>query len=143
MFAVLLAAVAGLPPFPGFWAKWHLVMNLAVSENHVWIAAVLLGSLLEAAYLFRWFGRIAQARTDTEAPAFEICKSLPPIGAAILVTVSGLFVAGLAGISQAWVFLPLAAGFVVWLVDFLPGRIKCAARTRPGRGRRPLADRRI
>ncbi len=125
VFGILLAAVAGLPPFPGFWAKWQLVMNLAASENYIWIAAVLLGSLLEAAYLFRWFGRVAQARSDSEAPAYEFANLVPVVGAAILVTISGLFVAGLAGISEAWVFLPLVVGFVVYLVDFLPGRIKC------------------
>jgi formate hydrogenlyase subunit 3/multisubunit Na+/H+ antiporter MnhD subunit len=125
VFGILLAAVCGLPPFPGFWAKWHLVMSLAVSENYIWIVAVLLGSLLEVAYLFRWFGRVVQARSESDAPVFEFSNLLPPIGAAILVTVVGFLVAGLAGISQVWVFLPLTAGFVVWLVDFLPGRVKC------------------
>ena len=34
VFAILLAAIAGLPPFPGFWAKWHLVLNLAAGERY-------------------------------------------------------------------------------------------------------------
>ena len=51
----LMIALVGLPPFPGFWAKWELVMLLADGGRYGWIALVLIGSLLEAAYLFRWF----------------------------------------------------------------------------------------
>src|SRR5262245_39689975 len=61
LFAVLLAAICGFPPFPGFWAKWQLVMSLAAGERFVWILIVLIGSLLEVAYLFRWFGAIIHA----------------------------------------------------------------------------------
>jgi formate hydrogenlyase subunit 3/multisubunit Na+/H+ antiporter MnhD subunit len=125
VFAVLLAAISGLPPFPSFFAKWHLVMNLAADQRYVWIVVILLGSLMEAAYLFRWFGRVVKGNSDSGEPGFGSVSILPAIGAAILVTFCGLFVAGLAGISAAWIFLPLAAGFVVYLLDFLPGRIKC------------------
>ncbi|MET0867826.1 MAG: proton-conducting transporter membrane subunit, partial [Pseudorhodoplanes sp.] len=125
VFAVLLAAIAGLPPFPSFFAKWHLVMNLAADQRFVWIAVVLFGSLLEAAYLFRWFGRIVHARNESEETVLERASLMPVFGAAILLILCGLFVAGLAGISAAWIFLPLAAGFVIYVLDFLPGRIKC------------------
>jgi formate hydrogenlyase subunit 3/multisubunit Na+/H+ antiporter MnhD subunit len=125
VFAILLAAIAGLPPFPGFWAKWHLVMNLAAHDQYFWIAAILLGSLLEAAYLFRWFGRVVRARGEEEAHAFDRASLFPAVGAAVLVTICGFFAAGLAGISAAWLFLPLVAGFLVWLLDALSGRVKC------------------
>jgi formate hydrogenlyase subunit 3/multisubunit Na+/H+ antiporter MnhD subunit len=124
LFALLLGAIAGFPPFPGFFAKWHLVMHLAADGRFVWIVIVLLGSLLEAAYLFRWFGRIVQARAESREPFTEKTSLIPVIGAAVLVTICGLFIAGLAGISQTWIFLPLAAGFLIYLLDFLPGRIK-------------------
>jgi formate hydrogenlyase subunit 3/multisubunit Na+/H+ antiporter MnhD subunit len=55
VFGILLAALIGLPPFPGFWAKWALVMQLAAGGQYGLIALVLIGSILEAAYLFRWF----------------------------------------------------------------------------------------
>ena len=38
LFGILLAAICGFPPFPGFWAKWQLVMSLAAGERYVWIA---------------------------------------------------------------------------------------------------------
>ncbi|MCP3849422.1 MAG: NADH-quinone oxidoreductase subunit F [Gammaproteobacteria bacterium] len=57
-FVSFIAMLSGLPPFPSFYAKWDLVMILA-SENRLWIIAfILIGSLLEASYLFRWFGYI-------------------------------------------------------------------------------------
>ena len=33
VLALLLVAIAGLPPFPGFWAKWELVMQLSGAQN--------------------------------------------------------------------------------------------------------------
>ncbi len=67
VFGILLTALVGLPPFPGFWAKWVLVMELATGGLYGWIAVILLGSLLEAAYLFRWFTQALEAR-KTDAP---------------------------------------------------------------------------
>ncbi len=55
VLAVLLIAIAGLPPFPGFWAKWELVMQLSGAKLYLAIGAILVGSLLEAAYMFGWF----------------------------------------------------------------------------------------
>lgn len=124
LFAILIAAISGLPPFPGFFAKWHLVMQLAASNQHVWIVIVLLGSLLEAAYLFRWFGRIVKAKGHSEELVFEKKSLAPVVGAAVLLTLGGLWIAGLAGISQPWVFLPLLAGVAIYLTDALPGRVK-------------------
>ncbi len=65
-FGICIAALVGLPPFPGFWAKWELTLQLAGAGQYGWIAVVLLGSLLEAAYLFRWFGHALRA---ADAPA--------------------------------------------------------------------------
>lgn len=47
VLTALIIAISGLPPFPGFWAKWVLVQQLAAAERHLWIAIVLVGSLLE------------------------------------------------------------------------------------------------
>jgi len=71
-FVTFIALLTGLPPFPGFYAKWDLVHILA-SEGRLWlIALILFGALIEAGYLFRWFGYIlkreknqAKLRLDT------------------------------------------------------------------------------
>jgi len=51
LLGIMMAALIGLPPFPGFWAKWELVMLLGTGGHYAWIALILVGSLLEAAYL--------------------------------------------------------------------------------------------
>jgi formate hydrogenlyase subunit 3/multisubunit Na+/H+ antiporter MnhD subunit len=123
-FAMCLAAIAGFPPFPGFWAKWHLVMNLAAGGCYPWIAIVLLGSLLEAAYLFRWFNSVIHASVETSDLQCHPTELLPVFAVALLLVVSGYFEAILAGVSSAWIFLPLGAGVVLYLLDGLAGSIK-------------------
>lgn len=57
-FITFIAMLSGLPPFPGFYAKWELIMTLA-AEGRLWIiAGILFAVLLEAGYLFRWFGYV-------------------------------------------------------------------------------------
>jgi formate hydrogenlyase subunit 3/multisubunit Na+/H+ antiporter MnhD subunit len=124
VFATFLGAIAGFPPFPGFWAKWHLVMNLAAGGCYPWIVVVLLGSLLEAAYLFRWFNSVIHSSVETcdlQRPPTEL---LPVFASALLLAVCGYFEAILAGVSSPWIFLPLGAGLVLYLLDGLAGRIK-------------------
>lgn len=124
VFAVLLAAIIGLPPFPGFWAKWHLILNLAAGERYPWIAIVLLGTLLEAAYLFRWFGNVIHPAVQPGELRRPSSEMLPALGAALLLVVSGCVAAILAGLSSMWMFLPLGGGLVLYLLDGLPGRAK-------------------
>jgi formate hydrogenlyase subunit 3/multisubunit Na+/H+ antiporter MnhD subunit len=124
VFGTLLAALVGLPPFPGFWAKWVLVMELAAGGLYPWIAVVLLGSLLEAAYLFRWFTRALEER-KTDAPVAISLWQLAPVALATLL----LFAAGYGMAVQLEtgtlaIFLPLLAGAALWLLDGLPGRLK-------------------
>jgi formate hydrogenlyase subunit 3/multisubunit Na+/H+ antiporter MnhD subunit len=124
VFGTLLAALVGLPPFPGFWAKWVLVMELAAGGLYPWIAVLLLGSLLEAAYLFRWFTRALEER-KTDAPVAISLWQLAPVALATLL----LFAAGYGMAVQLEtgtlaIFLPLLAGAALWLLDGLPGRLK-------------------
>lgn len=54
-FAFALAGVSlmGLPPSGGFLAKWLLLSSAWAQQAWVWVAVLLLGSLLAAAYLIR------------------------------------------------------------------------------------------
>ena len=56
VFAVFILALLGIPPFPGFWAKWELVTQLLLQKAFVWLAVILLGSLFEVIYLLKWLG---------------------------------------------------------------------------------------
>ena len=72
--AILLVALAGLPPFPSFWAKWYLILGLADSGGYLIATVILIGSLLEAAYLFRWFSLLSR---DTEDPGNIHSEQIP------------------------------------------------------------------
>ena len=120
---LLLAALAGLPPFPGFWAKWELVMQLSAGGMQFWVAVILIGSLFEAVYLFRWFGRAMQAHSvGAGEPASSL---LMPV----LVAILGLFgtghlIAQTMGVHTVPALLPVYAALALSLLDGLPGRIK-------------------
>ena len=124
VFGTLLAALVGLPPFPGFWAKWVLVMELAAGGLYPWIAVVLLGSLLEAAYLFRWFTQALETR-KTDTPVTVGSGQLAPVAlACLLLFATGYGMAVQLGAGTLAMFLPLLAGAALWLLDALPGRLK-------------------
>ena len=65
LLGIMMAALVGLPPFPGFFAKWELLMLLGTGGQYGWIALILVGSLLEAAYLSRWFSQARQSQYIT------------------------------------------------------------------------------
>ncbi|MBF0266258.1 MAG: NADH-quinone oxidoreductase subunit J [Gammaproteobacteria bacterium] len=53
LFIFLILSLLGIPPFPGFWIKLNLVLNLStITYGNVAIAIVLLATVIEAAYLF-------------------------------------------------------------------------------------------
>ncbi|MBF0456034.1 MAG: NADH-quinone oxidoreductase subunit F [Magnetococcales bacterium] len=72
-FISFIALLVGLPPFPGFYAKWELVHLLAQEGRLAILGLVLLGALVEAGYLFRWFGKVVK-RSDggEEAAVFSV-----------------------------------------------------------------------
>jgi formate hydrogenlyase subunit 3/multisubunit Na+/H+ antiporter MnhD subunit len=126
VLGVCLAALIGLPPFPGFWAKWGLVLELAMDNLYGWIALVLVGSLLEAAYLFRWFGHALRAG-ESEPVTVGVAELLPPAAAAALLAVTGYFTAESAGVIPGQLLLPVYAAAVLFVLDGLPGRLKSLA----------------
>ena len=99
-------------------------MSLAAGERYVWIVIVLFGSLLEAAYLFRWFGQALHARTSALPRSSSVALLRSPEWHCCLRS-RGYISAMLAGLTSSWVFIPLVAGLVLCLLDGLPGRIKC------------------
>lgn len=125
VFAMLLVAIAGLPPFPGFWAKWELVMQLSGADLYIWISVVLVGSLFEAAYMFGWFKQATRALPGTAHALLDIDKMLPPIVCALVLTIAGIVGAQLSVAASLWLFAPLSVGALLYALDWLPGRIKC------------------
>ena len=124
LFGALIAALIGLPPFPGFWAKWELVMLLADAGRYGWIALILVGSLLEAVYLFRWFSYAREANGTAAPAAVSKLQTLPVAIATLLLFAVGYVMATAMNFDAPAMFLPLLAGLALWLIDGIHGRFK-------------------
>jgi formate hydrogenlyase subunit 3/multisubunit Na+/H+ antiporter MnhD subunit len=70
-----------LPPFPGFYAKWELVHLLAGEGRIALLALILFGALLEAGYLFRWFGYIMKREAPAETVNVASSQTIAVIAA--------------------------------------------------------------
>ena len=73
-FASFLALLIGLPPFPGFYAKWELAHILAADGRLLLLSLLLFGALVEAGYLFRWFGYTIKRDKDLQPVAPSLYK---------------------------------------------------------------------
>jgi multicomponent Na+:H+ antiporter subunit D len=67
MFAFAIAGISimGLPPSGGFVAKWILLTTAITNGVWIWVAVLILGGLLSAAYIFRV---LALSFTNPEPP---------------------------------------------------------------------------
>jgi multicomponent Na+:H+ antiporter subunit D len=114
MAAFTLAAVSmiGLPPTAGFFSKWYLVLATIEASNWIFLAVILVSSLLNAVYFFNVLERVylrspsvADAGAETgastppetgsrvaEAPALQLAPTLVLAGSLLVV---GLLNAGI------------------------------------------------
>jgi len=125
-FGAFIIALIGLPPFPSFFGKWQLVMTLANEGQYLVIAAVLLGTLIEAAYLFRWFGNVL--KSDSEDAKIKIClaQSLPVWISALALIGLGAYAAHVVpgGDSLSIFYIPMLVIAALFVLDFLPAWAK-------------------
>jgi len=68
---ISIFALMGFPPFPAFFGKWELLLNLSASGKTLWVFLILIGSLIEAVYLFRWFGKMMKLETSEKIEKIE------------------------------------------------------------------------
>jgi len=127
-FATFLCLLVGLPPFPGFYAKWELARVLAAEGRLALLGAILFGALLEAAYLFRWFGYAIKRDKPTEEPA-NTSGTLVAVGAAALIGwATGLLWGEMSGFlfgrTNLLLALPLLFALAFLLLEFLPAWLK-------------------
>jgi len=124
LFAVFLLALSGLPPFPGFWAKWELVKHLFATNLSGWVWLILLGSLLEAVYLLRWLiksfqpGKIKIKRDYLKYAVVSFFA----IFFIFTIYYTGAQVPGLNNIF----LLPALGVLIIFLIDFFRARRKAA-----------------
>jgi len=126
-FLFLITALAGLPPFPTFWAKWQLVMSLVEHQQHSWVVFILLGSLLEVVYLFRWFGKAVNGSPEetSEISRAGFGQWLPVVMFVALLLVCGQVMAGSFGL-PLMALLPVYAALLLLLIDGFNENLKQA-----------------
>lgn len=124
-FGVFVFALTGFPPFPSFFGKWELITALAEQGQTAYIVAILLGSFLEVVYLFRWLGFAIKKDINTDVKiTFPFNKHLPVsiVGAALFVY--GYWFSSYGPENLHLNMIPLLFVAIIFLVDFLPARIK-------------------
>ncbi len=126
LFGIFVFALSAFPPFPSFYSKWELMLKLADNQNYIWIAVILLGSLFEAVYLFRWLGIVVKSEIPSEIKLekVELFKFVPIIFLGIALFTVGYFSTDLLSNPDVINYIPLASVLVLWLLDFLPAWIK-------------------
>lgn len=65
---ITLAALSmvGIPPTAGFFSKWYLALGAAESGAYIYIAVLVISSLLNAVYFFGLLEHIFMDRDETE-----------------------------------------------------------------------------
>jgi len=124
LFGTFVFALSGLPPFPSFFAKWELVMELASSGQYIWIGAILVGSLLEVVYLFRWFGYASKLENTKQSDyKIDFEKMIPiaifAIAAYVIGVLSYLHVEPVQNFDFI-TYLPILLVVFLFFTDFLP-----------------------
>ncbi len=118
--AFCLAAVSmiGLPPTAGFFSKWYLALGSIEQANWIFLAVLLISSILNVAYFFRVMERMylkPQEPGATDASEQSIARNEAPASMLVptLVLAVGLLVLGLA---NAWivktVIVPMIPGWL-------------------------------
>lgn len=92
-FLILALSMIGIPPTVGFMSKWYLALGAIDAGMWIFVAVILLSSLLNVVYFWRmfeliYFGQAAEEQAITEVP---VSMRLPIIITAILSLVFGIF----------------------------------------------------
>ncbi len=125
LFGTFLFVLIGFPPFPSFYGKWELIMQLSSNQHYYVLALILLGSFLEGIYLFRWLGYAIKMDFET-LPELNINwnKIIPPVLFGVLVYVAGYFTSALVPELSALNYIPLLFIAGIYFIDSLPAYIK-------------------
>ncbi|MBU0656150.1 MAG: NADH-quinone oxidoreductase subunit F [Gammaproteobacteria bacterium] len=123
-FATFLALLVGLPPFPGFYAKWDLAHHLA-AEGRLWLLGLILfGALVEAAYLFRWFGYVIKREARENGLAWQSVKADVAFSAVIVAWLLAYLWGHLSGHGNLLHAVPLLFALLFLPLDWLPAKLK-------------------
>jgi formate hydrogenlyase subunit 3/multisubunit Na+/H+ antiporter MnhD subunit len=122
-FVTCVAMLSGLPPFPGFYAKWELIHLLANEGRLALLGWILFGALIEAGYLFRWFG-FAMKRDSVQVIDCSPERVIPVVIAVLAGWALGFVWGDLSGRSNLLLVLPLLFALAFLLIEWAPAWLK-------------------
>ncbi|MES9855046.1 MAG: proton-conducting transporter membrane subunit [Sedimenticola sp.] len=123
-FISFIALLTGLPPFPGFYAKWEYIHILASEGRLTLLALILIGALIEAGYLFRWFGYVIKREKSADSLTPAPHKLLVVFTTVLAAWSLGYLWGELSGYSNLLHSLPLLFALSFLLLEWLPARVK-------------------
>jgi formate hydrogenlyase subunit 3/multisubunit Na+/H+ antiporter MnhD subunit len=124
-FGIFIFSLIGMPPFPVFYAKFTIVQIFAYNQAWFWLGLLLFGSLLEAAYLLRWFGQIAKGKSASNETHIFSSERVFTVLFAVIALVFSAFYSG-----KFYFALPDSVIYPLWglvlfsMIDFLSVKIK-------------------
>ena len=97
---VCALSMIGLPPFAGFFSKWYLALGAIQKGQYLFVAALILSSLLSAIYFFRLMEHLfmdAKKELHDRYPKAELPWQMlvPVLTAGIVIVGLGLFHTGI------------------------------------------------
>ncbi|MEJ2323063.1 MAG: proton-conducting transporter membrane subunit [Gammaproteobacteria bacterium] len=123
-FVTFVALLIGLPPFPGFYAKWELVHAMAGEGRLLLLGLLLFGALIEAGYLFRWFGYVIKRDVVDTVPARSVVKRIAVFSAVVAGWGLGYLWGELSPHSNLLLAPPILFALLFLPLEWLPGRLK-------------------
>lgn len=96
-FTVAALSMVGIPPTAGFFSKWYLVLGAIDTGDWIFLAVILISSLLNAIYFFRVIEKVYARPAEEPAAAAAKDPSARALAPIIILAV-GILVLGLANV---------------------------------------------
>jgi multicomponent Na+:H+ antiporter subunit D len=94
-FTAAALSMVGIPPTGGFFSKWYLILGSIDANNWVFVAVILISSLLTAVYFFRMIEKLYTVPSSGNVAAERATEPSARILVPILVLATGVIVLGL------------------------------------------------
>ena len=78
LLVIAALSMIGIPPTAGFFSKWYLAVGAAGQQQWIYLAVLVISSLLNAIYFFRLIEKVfLQEKKENVRPKIEPVKELP------------------------------------------------------------------
>ncbi|WP_340104931.1 complex I subunit 5 family protein [Rhodohalobacter sp. 8-1] len=111
-FSVAAISMVGLPPLAGFFSKWYLALGTIDNSNWLFLAVIIVSSLLNAVYFFRILEKVYMKNPDADkqeepTEVIEYNDVSPSMMSPMAILAIGLFVIGFANAAIVGILLDI------------------------------------